>query len=1160
MITHIGQLIGPYKLVEKIGTGGMAEVFKGINEQNNQVAAVKLMHAFLTTNEDLVKRFQREADVMARLNHPHIVNLYTFDTVAGETYYLAMEYVEGLTLKEQIQQLAAEKSILPLNDTITIMTEVSDALAYAHDQGIVHRDIKPGNVMIATDGKAVLMDFGIVKLVDQSVAMTMTGTLMGTPAYMAPEQALGQPGDVRADIYSMGVMLFQMVTGELPFDAETPMGIIMKHVSDPPPLPGSLNPTLPISLHEVIIKALSKDPTERFQNAPELITALQQVDLSGKEATAPTIAPILPSLTPTEPGTLPPPPFQVPPQIPHFTGRHDVLRTLIDKLTHPENGRILGIVGYGGVGKTAVAIQAVHQLRDAFPDGILWAQLNYSTPEAELVKFAAGFGQAEAVSRQYTLHQKSEFVRSILANKKVLVVLDQVEDSEQVKALIPSGPDNMTLITTRNGKMLTSLDADIIPLRTFDENESMALLRNIVGRQRLRDEQDAARQLAHLVGGLPLALSIVAGFLSDAADLSIAEYVDLLTDEQTRLANLSDWEDANRDVAASFELSYHALPLPIQRLFAHLAVFDGPDFAPHDIAVIAKIPPAQVKIGLGRLHLMSLIGSGLGERESLLPINVVDKSRYRINPLLKLFAREKLGSRYDDLRRRTADYYANMALLNQTPAGFPRLDMEWQHIVGSMRWAHQQQSWEFLLMGTQALTQNELGIVGFMDARGHWSEARELLAWGLDAANASGDPLIQARLHGRFAAFALKQADRETAVSHLTTTASLLEPLPHTLEIDRERAFLCDYRHRSALQDDAGTALAHIEQGLAHLADYEDETAVAERGYLHILRAGVLIKTGDLDNAIAAVHTGLAELPNAPTSAKVGAYINLGTAHYLQGNLNAGITYFQDAIPLAKEIGDYRRLATSTMNLGIIQEQNGQFDDAIAQYTQALRLHRGLGNADDEGSAHINLGSIYTKMGDDELAQEHLETAVSLGQQFKLTELEAFAQVGLAELAAYRQQWSAVQQAAERAATLSADGTFAFLQPIILRLQAQATLGKGDAAAAQQTIEQAIAQAEADEYLLEQGICRRVKAAILAARSDPEAKAAFEQSMALLAPQSSYEHAKTQVALAKYYLDSNGDTAVAHTLLQTAHKTFTTLQAAREQAQTNTLIQRSFSS
>ena len=1163
MISNIGQVIGPYKLVEKLGTGGMAEVFKGVDEENDRVAAIKLMHAFLTTNEDLVKRFKREADVMAGLDHPHIVNMFSFDTVKGETYYLAMEYVEGQTLKDLIQQLASVDSILPLTNTVTILSEVSDALAYAHKKGIIHRDIKPANIMINEDGKAVLMDFGIVKLVDQSVAMTMTGTLMGTPAYMAPEQALGQPGDVRADIYSMGIMLFQMVTGELPFDAPTPMGIIMKHVSDPPPFAGSLNPTLPVSLHELLMKALAKDPTERYQSVEDLLNALKRVDLSGKGDTAPIQAPVLPDIPQDEGETVLSPPFQVPPHIPHFTGRHAILNALSEKLTQPENGRIVGLVGYGGVGKTAVAIQAIHQLRREFPDGILWAQLNFSTPEAELVKFATAFGQAEAVSRQYTLQQKSEFVRNMLANKKVLVVLDQVEDSEQVKALLPSGPDNMTLITTRNGKMLTSLNANIIPLRTFDEKESMALLRNVVGRDRVRSERVAARKLIKMVGGLPLALSIVAGFLGDAADLSIDEYVELLSDEQTRLANLTDWEDINRDVAASFELSYQALPLPIQRLFSHLAIFDGPDFSPHDVAVIAKMPPAQVKIGLGRLHLMSLIGSGLGERESLLPINVVDKSRYRINPLLKLFAVEKLGGRYDELRRRTAEYYANMALLNQTPGGFARLDLEWQHIIGSMAWAHQNQAWDILLMGAQALTKNELGIIGFMDARGHWNEARDLLTMALEAAEKGGDALVQACLHGRFAAFALKQADRETAVSHLTTATSLLEELPNTLEVDSERAFLCDYQHQLTIQEDAETALQHVEQGLRYLETYESETAVYERGYLHILRAGVLIKTGELDKAILAAQAGLEELPDMSTSAKVGGYINVGTAYYLQGNLSESITYFKNAIALAKEVGDYRRLATSTMNLGIIEEQNGQFDDAIEHYSKALVLHRGLGNADDEGSVHINLGSIYTKMGDDELAQEHLETAVSLGQQFTLTELEAFAQVGLAELAAYQKDWETVQQSTERATAISPEGTFAFLKSIILRLQAQAALGIGDVDTAVPTISQAIVQAEADDYLLEQGICWRIRAQILAAQQDDSTEKAFHKSLTMLDGQSLYEHAKTQIALAIFYLEggqvlSEAVTAVSQDLLLAARETFTTLQAIREKSQTNRLIRRYF--
>lgn len=284
----IGQEIGRYKIVERLGRGGMAEVYKGYQESLDRHVAIKLMHAFLVSEQDFLARFQREARSIAKLNHPNIVGVYDFAVFGEDTYYLVMEYIGGGTLKDKLQALASQGERLSMDEAIRIASEISDALAYAHGQGMIHRDIKPANIMLTETGKAILTDFGIVKLVggaQSSVAYTATGALIGTPAYMAPEQALGKPGDERSDIYSLGVMLFQMVTGKLPFDADTPLAVVMKHVNEPVPMPVSFNPEVPFRLQEVILKALEKDPERRFQSANEMLAALRRSQLLGDGVT-----------------------------------------------------------------------------------------------------------------------------------------------------------------------------------------------------------------------------------------------------------------------------------------------------------------------------------------------------------------------------------------------------------------------------------------------------------------------------------------------------------------------------------------------------------------------------------------------------------------------------------------------------------------------------------------------------------------------------------------------------------------------------------------------------------------------------------------------------------------------------------------------------------
>lgn len=281
--TLSGKKVGKYVIKEKLGSGGMAEVYKGYQENLDRFVAIKIMHAFLVSDQDFLNRFQREARAMAALNHPNIVGVYDFDVYGDNSYYLVMEYVRGGTLKDRLETLARQRERLPLAEVVKMIAEIADALAYAHRRDMVHRDIKPANIMLNEDtGRAVLTDFGIVKLLgNQSMAYTATGALIGTPAYMSPEQALGQSGDHRVDIYSLGVMLFQMVTGTLPFDADTPLAVVMQHVNKPTPEPTSIIPDIPWGLQEVILKAMAKSPDDRFQSAGEFATALRTVDLSG---------------------------------------------------------------------------------------------------------------------------------------------------------------------------------------------------------------------------------------------------------------------------------------------------------------------------------------------------------------------------------------------------------------------------------------------------------------------------------------------------------------------------------------------------------------------------------------------------------------------------------------------------------------------------------------------------------------------------------------------------------------------------------------------------------------------------------------------------------------------------------------------------------------
>jgi len=263
-----GRQIGPYRVIAPLATGSMAVVYKALQPTLNRHVALKVLPRHLAGEPSFVGRFHQEARIIAGFQHPNILPLYDFGEVDDYTY-MVMPLVETGTLANRLQGQP-----LPLEQIRTVGAQVGDALEYAHSLGVVHRDVKPSNILINKRGTCLLADFGIAKLIEEAVKFTATGETVGTPAYMSPEQGLAQKVDRRSDIYSLGVILFQMATGRLPFEGKTPVAIVLMQVNEPLPPPRSLNPGISIELEEVIVKSLAKQPGDRYATAAELVRAL----------------------------------------------------------------------------------------------------------------------------------------------------------------------------------------------------------------------------------------------------------------------------------------------------------------------------------------------------------------------------------------------------------------------------------------------------------------------------------------------------------------------------------------------------------------------------------------------------------------------------------------------------------------------------------------------------------------------------------------------------------------------------------------------------------------------------------------------------------------------------------------------------------------------
>lgn len=265
-------LIGRYLIEEKVGSGGMSEVYRALDLNTDRQVAVKILREEFAKDEDFVRRFHREAQAAAALTHEYLVGVYDMGEQDG-TQFIVLEYVRGVTLKDVIRQQGA----LPLPVVIRIAQQLCSALEHAHHEHIIHRDIKPQNILVDNNGRSKLTDFGIARATTSSTVTMTDGSVMGSVHYFSPEQARGELAEEQSDIYSLGVVLYEMATGKLPFEGETPVSVALAHLQEPAKNPGLINPNLPPALCEIIEKAMAKDKCDRYQSARELQADIDRV-------------------------------------------------------------------------------------------------------------------------------------------------------------------------------------------------------------------------------------------------------------------------------------------------------------------------------------------------------------------------------------------------------------------------------------------------------------------------------------------------------------------------------------------------------------------------------------------------------------------------------------------------------------------------------------------------------------------------------------------------------------------------------------------------------------------------------------------------------------------------------------------------------------------
>lgn len=322
MVLQAGDQIGQYQIQDQLGVGGMATVYRAHHPRLDRFVAIKMMHPQLMADDSFHTRFEREARVVAKLDHPNIVPIYDYDEYEKQPY-LVMKYVEGQTLKGVLRRGA-----VPLTEIRRIMHSIAGALDYAHRQGILHRDLKPSNIIIADDGTPYITDFGLARIAQAGESTMSADMMLGTPQYISPEQARGDKNiDFRTDLYSLGIILYELIVGRVPFSADTAYATIHEQIYEPPPRPSDINPEITPAVEQVLLKAIAKEPGERYESAKALIQALEAaLDHSGLQTLDPsriskavpvqyTPSPIPPAVKESGAFNFPPPPA-VPPAVP----------------------------------------------------------------------------------------------------------------------------------------------------------------------------------------------------------------------------------------------------------------------------------------------------------------------------------------------------------------------------------------------------------------------------------------------------------------------------------------------------------------------------------------------------------------------------------------------------------------------------------------------------------------------------------------------------------------------------------------------------------------------------------------------------------------------------------------------------------------------------
>jgi serine/threonine protein kinase/tetratricopeptide (TPR) repeat protein len=975
----IGRTIGQYQIVEAIGRGGMASVFKAYQPALERFVALKILMPQQATPE-FSERFTREAKAIAQLNHPNILPVIDFGQDRDVTY-IVMKYVPGGTLTDRL------KKPIDLATTARLINQIAAALDHAHRRSIVHRDVKPSNVLLDEGEWVQLTDFGLAKILGGDQSLTSSGFSMGTPAYLSPEQGQGLSPDHRTDIYSLGVMLFEMTTGRLPFTAETPMGVVIKHIYDTPPSPRSINPALTEAIETVILQALAKSIEQRFDSAGELAAAFQQavsqspaIEVLATKITDPQATPKVDEArtpTPARPRSEAEGVAisrkllmeETVPIVPHFVGREAELAAYRSRL---ERDRFVIVTGMAGMGKTTLGAKLAREVAER-PDNIFWFtfdQVEKSTADAlywALASFLDSRGESSLwrylqgeIGAQKPLERMAKLnllVAALATGNHVLCF-----DDFQIAAHAPDIAYIFKIIRQRFVDLHQDFPARIIIMgREVSSDMEYLVADTLHG----LSEDEAAAFIADrhvtLARGLVKKLWGRAEGNPKLLELSVSALSSMRAGAQeTFIANLARKGDIRDYVMTNI---YAALEPEEQLIMGALSVFPGSVERDGAEEILAEEGVSAIARRIDTLINKHVIGEA-------------EDDRIHLHSLVRDYCYHVLNRRdRDRFHQRAAEYYEQAH--NWLSAAY--------HHFERKLYAH---ALDLLAANSQAII-NAGGVSTLIEQLGRF-ELRELtLAQRIALSKLRGEAhRIKGEYQPALAAYEAGLGETLTDVSK-ADMLRLMGGVHLKLE-NYEKAR--DYVQQGlvlsqAAQNQTGIAESHHDLGWAYYRLGQLEPA---RQHFTLSRQ----MAGELNNRLlhGAVGLGLGliawkedrlaeALAHFEDSRRIfreyhdrvresSAMTNLAVVYRKTGDTARCLSYYMQSMTIDEETGDVYGLSVVLNNLGDVSYANGDYDEAIRYYSRLAQLAESIGHAATLSLAHAGLADSYLAQGNPQRALE----------------------------------------------------------------------------------------------------------------------------------------------------------------------------------------------